>query len=255
MLATIRYILLTAFRDRFLAAILLALLAAVAGALFFGSSALTEQSALGLAFAGELVRLIAVVGLVTFICFHLRRLYETREVEAILARPISRSAFVLACFTAYAAIAVLLALLTVPMLMAALKARGAGLAEWEASLALEGLIVVGLALFSAMTLESATASVLAALGLYLLGRSAAAFRAIAENGTGSLDSDMANTAVRWVMEAIAAVVPRLDLFGQSRWLVYGPGGGWGLRELAVQAVIYLPLLLLAAIRDLQVKRF
>ncbi len=255
MAATLRYFLITALRDRFLGAILLAVVAAVGGAVFFGASALTERRALGLVFAGELVRLILVVGLITFICFHLRRMYETREIEAILARPISRTAFVFSCFAAYAAISLLLALLLVPLLIATLHAGGAGLALWDVSLMLEGLIVIGLGLFCAMSLESATASVLAALGLYLLGRSAAFFRAIAEAGTGALDQQSLNTGARWVMEGIAAVAPRLDLFGQSRWLVYGPGGGWGLGVLLVQVAIYVPLLLLATIRDLQVRRF
>lgn len=255
MLATLRYVLITALRDRFLGALFLALLAAVGGSVFFGSSAVTEQRALGLAFAGELVRFILVLGMMTFVSFHIRRMYETREVEAILARPISRVTFVLAYFFAYAVVALLLVVAALPLLMLALQASGLGLAEWEASLALEALIVVALGLFCAMALESATASVLAGLGLYILGRSAAFFRAIAESGSGAAGNDAVNAGARWVMEAVAAVMPRLDLFGQSRWLVYGPGGGWGMSELLVQTAIYVPLLLLATIRDLHVKRF
>jgi hypothetical protein len=255
MSATLRYVLITAVRDRFIGAIVLALLAAVGVAMFLGASALAEQQALGLAYAGQLARLILLVGLVTFICFHVRRMYETREIEAILARPISRTAFVLAYFAAYAVIALALALLVAPMLMAGLAAGGPGLAEWEASLMLECTIVVALSLFCAMALESASAAVLATLGLYLLGRSAAFFRAIAESGTGVTDQAGLNQAARWVMEAIAAVMPRIDLFGQSRWLISGPGGGWGLEDLLMQTAIYVPLLLLATIRDLHVKRF
>lgn len=255
MTATLRYILLTASRDRFILAILVALLAGVGAAVFFGSSALAEKRELGLAYAGEFIRLTLVLGLVTFISFHLRRLYETREVEAILARPISRTRFVLACFLGYAGIALLLAIVATPLLMLSLQAGGPGLAEWEASLGLEACIVVALTMFCAMTLESATATVLASLGFYGLGRSAAAFRAIAENGTGATDHQAVNHLARWVTEGMAAVMPRLDLFGQSSWLVHGSGGGWGIRELLVQTAIYVPLLLLATVRDLHVKRF
>lgn len=255
MLATLRYVLITAIRDRFVAAIVLALLAAVGGAALLGASAVAEGQALGLAYAGEAIRLILTLGLITFISFHVRRMHETREIEAILARPIARSSFVLAYFTAYATIASGLALLAAPLLVLSLGAGGAGLALWQASLLLECLMVTGLALFAAMTLESATGSVLAALGFYCLGRSAAVFRAIADAGTGAVDQESFNVVAHWVCQVVALLMPRLDLFGQSRWLVYGPGGGWGLGELAIQSLIYVPLLLAATIRDLQARNF
>lgn len=255
MQATLRYVLITAVRDRFVAAMLLALAAGTGVALLLGSSAVAEQRALGLAFGGELLRSALVFGLITFVSFHIRRLHESREIEAMLARPISRASFVLACFAAHETIALLLTLVAAPLLMAGLGASGAGLLQWDASLILECAIVVALALFCAMSLESATAAVMGCAGLYLLGRSAAFFRAIAEAGTGTLDQQGLNTGARWMMQAIAAVMPRLDLFGQSGWLVYGPDGAWGLKELAMQTAIFVPLLLLATIRDLQVKRF
>ncbi|PKU26515.1 hypothetical protein [Telmatospirillum siberiense] len=255
MLTTLRYVLITAIRDRLIAAFLVALVAGVGGATFLAASALAEKREFGLAFGGELTRMILVLGLITFISFHVRRMYETREIEAILARPISRTSFVLAYFGAYALIALLLSIVAPLLLMVAFSANGAGLMEWGVSLTLEGFIVVAIALFCAMSLESAGASVMAALGFYLLARSAAFLHAITVSHTASFDQALLNDVNRWVVEIIAAVMPRIDLFGQSRWLVYGPGGGWGLRELAVQTAIYLPLLLAATIRDLHVKRF
>ncbi len=255
MLTTVRYVLITAVRDRLIAALLLALVAGVGGAAFLAVSAMAEKREFGLAFGGELTRMILVLGLITFISFHIRRMYETREIEAILARPISRTTFVLAYFSAYALIALLLSVVAALLLMVVFAAEGPGLIQWGASLILESLIVVAIALFCAMTLESATASVLAALGFYALARSAAFFRAIAANHTATFDQPVLNDINRWIMEGIATLMPRIDLFGQSRWLVYGPGGGWGLRELVLQTAIYLPLLLAATIRDLHVKRF
>jgi hypothetical protein len=146
--------------------------------------------------------------------------------------------------------------LVAPVLLAlAFSADGLGLLQWGGSLILESILVVAIALFCAMALENATASVMTALGFYVLARSAAFFRSIAENQTGVFEQLLVNDINRLVMEGIAVVMPRLDLFGQSRWLVYGPGGGWGLRELVIQTTVYLPLLLAATIRDLSVKRF
>jgi hypothetical protein len=141
------------------------------------------------------------------------------------------------------------------MLGVAFVVSVSGLLAWGASLILEGLIVVAMTLFCAMALTSATGSVLTALGFYLLARMAASFRFIVENHTATFDSTAINTVVHWTIEAIALVLPRIDLYGQSRWLVYGPGGGWGPLTLLAQAAIYVPLLLAATIRDLHVKRF
>jgi hypothetical protein len=147
------------------------------------------------------------------------------------------------------------ALATAPLLMSALSAKGIGLVEWEASMVLESWIVAALALFCSMALESATAAVMVCLGFYLLGRTAQFFLAIAASGTGASENEGINVGSQGVMAVIATIMPRLDLFGQSRWLVYGPGGGWGVGILVLQAAIYIPLLLLATTRDLQVRRF
>ena len=255
MRATFRYVLLTAVRDRFPVAILTALLAATAICALMGASTLTEGHETGLANAGEFYRAILVLGLVTFVSFHVRTLHETREIEAILSRPISRSAFVLAYYCAFACLAAALALITAPMMMVVLSARGIGVAEWLASMVLESWIVAALALFCAMALQSATAAVIVGLGFYLLGRTAQFFLAIAISGTGATDSDSMNRGAQGIMIIIATIMPRLDLFGQSRWLVYGPGGGWGIDILLLQTAIYVPLLLAATARDLHVRRF
>lgn len=255
MLTTLRYVLITAIRDRLIAAFVVTLAGAVGVSTVLASSALSEKREFGLAFGGETTRLILVLGLIAFVCFHIRRMYETREIEAILARPISRATFVLAYFAAYAVVALLLSVVAPLLLMVAFAANGVGLLQWGLSLTLESFIVVAIALFCAVSLESAAASVMAALGFYLLARSAAFLQAITVNHTASFDQNWLNGVNDWVIAIIAAVMPRIDLFGQSRWLVYGPGGGWGLGTLALQTAIYLPLLLAATIRDLHVKRF
>lgn len=223
--------------------------------LLVAASSLVEGRETGLAFAGELCRTVLVLGLIIFICFHVRGLHETREIEAILTRPISRHAFVIAYYAAFAVLAAALALLAAPILVMTLRAQGSGLLLWDASIVLEAWIVSALALFCAMALRSATAAVLVAIGFYALGRTAQYFLAIAQMHTGALDLEAANRVSQWILLTVGTLMPRLDLFGQSRWLVYGPGGGWGLGILALQAMIYVPLLLLATIRDLRVKTF
>lgn len=254
--ATFRYVVLTAVRDRFPYAVIVALLAMTAVSLLIAVSTISEGQQMGLAYAGELFRTTLVFGLIIAVCFHVRRLHETREIEAILTRPISRAAFAVAYYAAFAAIAAVLAVITAPLLVVALHAHGLGLLDWEIGMILESWIVVALALFCAMALESATTAVLVSLGFYMLSRTAEFFLAIARSGYGHADSAGVGIWAEGVMDVVAAIVPRMDLFGQSSWLTYGPdNSSWGPALLVLQAAIYIPLLLAATIRDLRTRTF
>jgi len=255
LIATVRYVLLTAYRDRLALVILAAQLTVLAGSELVATAALSENIAVGLVTAGAMMRAVMVLGLITFVSFHARRMEETREIEVILTRPISRPAFVLAYFAAYSGLALLLALPAGLLLGAGYGSWTAGLAEWQASLMLESLVLVALSLFCALSLGSATASVMAASGLYLMCRLGAYFRAISEQHTGMLDHPAADKVARLAIEIVSALLPRLDLFGQGSWLVYGPGGGWGLGTLAAQTLVTVAVLLLATIRDVNARRF
>lgn len=247
MRAILRFVVLTALRDRLFAALAVLLAAAAALALFLGDAALVEKREAAVVFAGGAARLILVCGLLVFVAFHIQRLFETREIEALLARPIARETVVLALWSGYAVVAGVLAV-GVGAALAILAPSTVGAAAFTASLALEGLLVCGFTLFAALTLERAVVSVLAAAGLYVMGRLAGFFVAIAAGrGEGA-------GVMRWVMEGIAAVMPRLDLFGQTRWLIHGVSSADGWTVMLVQSAVYLPLLLVAAMIDLRRKR-
>ena len=57
------------------------------------------------------------------------------------------------------------------------------------------------------------------------------------------------------MELISVIMPRLDLFTQTRWLVYGIGGEVGLTSIAVQSMVYVSLLTAAAVFDIRRRKF
>lgn len=255
MRATFRYVLLTAIRDRFPIAIIVTFFGITALSVLLVGSTIAEGQQMGLAYCGELFRVALVLGLTTFVSYHVRSLHESREIDAILTRPISRGAFVVAYFAAFAALATVLAVITAPLLAVALGAHGLGLAQWLGSLILESWIIVAMALFAAMALRSATTAVVVSLGFYVLGRTASFFLAIAVSGTGASANEGIYAGTSAVMHVIASIMPRLDLFGQSRWLVSGLGGGWGIGILLLQTAIYVPLLVTATVRDLRVRRF
>jgi hypothetical protein len=51
------------------------------------------------------------------------------------------------------------------------------------------------------------------------------------------------------------LIPRLDLFCQTRWLIYGPDVGERFSLIPIQTAIFVPFLLAMAIFDLRRKQF
>ncbi|HLN25136.1 MAG TPA: hypothetical protein VK558_14270 [Patescibacteria group bacterium] len=256
MLATLKYVLLTSLRDRLYVALASMVVAALVVSRLLAESGLVEGRQLSLAYASMSVRGLLVLGIVIFISFHVRRMYETREIETILSRPISRSVFVLSYAAGFMLVAAGLVVPTGVLMAALLQADGVGAWLWSASLMLECVLVVALALFCSATLGSAVASALACLGLYALARLSTFFLDIATSDPGHLTNiPGVGVAVHLLVTLISVLLPRLDLFGQTRWLIYGPDSQWGIGMLAAQTAVYLPVILAATILDLRRKRF
>ena len=130
---------------------------------------------------------------------------------------------------------------------------GSGYVGWAFSLLLETFLVVALALFSAFTLRSAVASVLATMGFYVISRMMAFF--IVTSQSGMVSGDFKFTVLKYALSAISTVVPRLDLFSKTEWLIYGFNAAQDWMIFTMQVVIFVPLLLLASIADFRIRQF
>ncbi len=249
-LATVRLILITALRDRLYSSILGLEVVALASAVFLGGAMMFEQRASVLAFGAGLTRIAVVLGLTIFTAFHVERLYGTKEIEAILSRTISRHGFMIAYWAGLVvmAIAMVMPLIVFVVLFQVSKA---GLVWWAASLVMECALVLAFALFAALILERAIPTIFLSIGFYFLCRMLSFFLGIATHGPQNGLNRIANP----VFEAIAMLLPRLDLFSQSRWLVYGPSAQDVFFWMPLQTAIYVPLLLAVAAIDLRRKSF
>ena len=244
----VTYILATALRDRlFLAFLVMTALAAGIG-VFIGGAAVVEKRELSIAYVATATRLIMVVGLVLFVCFYLRRSFESREVELMLSRPLSRTAFVLAHVISFILLALVATAIATIVVGAVARPEAQALLRWSLSLWLECCIMVLTALFFSLALTSAVANVLACFGFYVLARMIGLLTGIAQSTTA--DSPVLHF-VGQAMEAIAIVIPRLDLFGQTSWLIYGVGGEVGLSVIVLQALVYAPLIVAASVFDMK----
>lgn len=250
MRAIVTFILLTALRDRLFPGLAVVLGLTVSLGLFMGGAALTEQAETALVLAAGGARLALALGVVVFIAFHVQRLFDSREIEALLARPLSRPAIALALACGYGVVALLPAVVTAGAL-ALFMPPWAGFVPWALTLALEAVLLALFALATGLVFERAVPTAMATLGFYVAARLMSFFTAIAAAETAGTSAG--HTIMGQVVEGVSVLMPRLDLFAQTAWLVDGAAAtGWG--AAIVQAVIYLPLLVIVAALDLGRKR-
>ena len=228
-----RTTLLEARRNR-LPWLLAALVAGAVGlAAFLGPLAVAEGRQLQAALLAAVLRPAAVLTVTTFVVTSMARELEEKRMEMILALAMPRAAYLLGKLAGFCALAVAPAALFGALLLAFSPAAGA--AAWTASLLLELWLMAAFALFCAISLRHVPPALAACAAFYLLARSIGAMRSL---GGG------------WTVDTVTALLPRLDLFTRTEWLLYQPPAGSALLALAVQAAASVLLLASAALFDL-----
>jgi ABC-type transport system involved in multi-copper enzyme maturation permease subunit len=254
MLSNIRYVLLTATRDRLFFGLLIGILVAAYISSALGSTAMLEPEQMTLGFTAASARIIIMVGIIVFIGFHMRNAFDSREIDVLLSRPISRTSLVLSYWLGFAAVATLLVLPTIALIYYVQVLNMTGYLLWSVSLWLESLLVVSIALFAALTIRSGVGTVLASLAIYTLSRMMGFFVSTTHSGM-LFKQEEANIFTTWLMKIISLVVPRLDFFAHSNWLIYGVKSYDDLTLFLLQALVFIPLLLAAAVIDFKRKQF
>ncbi len=172
-----------------------------------------------------------------------------KGLELTLSLPLSRSTQYLGRLAGFGALGILLAAaFSVPLL---LWAPPAAVALWGISLACECALVAAAALFFAMTLAQLVPAIAATAGLYLLARSIATIEAIASGPLA--EPSFAGEAARWIIGAVALVLPQLDSVTRTEWLLYAPPAGGAYAATLGGLALYALLLVAAGLFDFQRK--
>ena len=245
-LSIARATLLEALRSRMLWLVGALLLVAVAAAAFLQQVALVETARIQAAIIAALLRGCAGFLVAAFVVMSMVREFNDKVLELMLAQPWPRAVYLFGKFVGFSAAAFALAAI-VSLPLAFLSPPGQ-VAIWALSLACELVILAAMSLFCVITLAHVVPALAAVLGFYVLGRSMAAIQIIARPGDAS--SAWADRVANWIVEAIAAVLPRFDLMTQTAWLVDGPPGAGAIASVLAQAAIYTALLVTAAQFDL-----
>ncbi len=255
MITTIRYVLLTALRDWLFMGLLGSLLVAVFISYFMGSTVLVEKNEIASSFTAGSTRIILVVGMIVFVCFHVRRAFENKEIELMLSRPISREQFVVSYWLGFSVVATIIVAVITLFIMSFYGFNYKGLSFWATTMEFEILIVIAFSVFASIILKSSVSSVMLSFGFYIISRMIGFFSYVLEKhpATEILSFDFYSHKVIWLASYL---LPRLDLFCQSKWLIYGVNFSefnWFIP--VVQTAIYVPLLLTMAAIDFKRKQF
>jgi hypothetical protein len=250
--ALVGYVFSAAVRDRLMIVLLAALVLGASLSLFLGGSALIEKTQFSRVFAAGGLRMTGLACLVLFVISHIRRSFETRDVDYLLSRPVGRVSFILSHAAAFSLLAVLVALgVCVAVWSAAPTAPDRVLALWFVSLTAEYVMMADAALFFAMVLPGVASGTMASLGLYVLARLMGQLLGIAASDLSFPGSG----ALTILLNVISVVIPRLDLMAQSSWLVYGLDPTVGFGFVLLQAAVFSFLVVCAAAVDLVRRQF
>jgi ABC-type transport system involved in multi-copper enzyme maturation permease subunit len=241
-----RFTLLEASRTRLMWLFVGALALVFGAAYFVQQLAITESARMQTAFSAAASRLVAVFVLSLYILTSLVREFNDKGLELTLSFNLRRADYILGRFLGFMLIAVAMALLAgLPQLILAPPAAAL---QWSCSLALELIIVAAVSVFCILTFTQLMPAASFVAGFYLLARTMTAIRLISSASTVN-DDTLSHRMIGWVIDALALVLPALDRFTQSAWLVDVPAGWPAIGLCAGQAMLYTALLIAAAMFD------
>lgn len=223
--------------------------AAVAGctfALLAGEIALTETRGFRAGLLGAWLRTCAVLTVGVFVISSMVREFDDKGVELVLSMPVPRWAYCAGKLAGFASVPVVAAL--VCGLALAWCAPHLQIAIWAVSLCLELLVVTAASLLCVLTFRQVTWALAAVMGFYVLSRAMTALRLMAHESQAA-SADISARFVREFIDGLAFVLPDLDRFTESSWLIHGDGTVADIRFAAVQAAVCLAFLGAAALFD------
>lgn len=247
------YVLKASVRDRLIISLLVLLVISACLAVYVGETAVTEKTQNVIVLMASAMRLLSVLSLSLFVVFHIRRSFEVRDIEYLLSRPVTRASYIFSHSAAFSLLGLFFSGAIVATLYALFSniLNADGFILWGLSLAIELILIVNAAMFFAMVLPSAISGALVTLAAYVFARLSGQLLGTVEAG----DQDGVFHILGKVVEASSIIVPRLDLMGQSSWLLFGPEGVVGIGFVLIQGIAFLTLILCASIFDLMQKEF
>ena len=250
-LAIARYTILEAWRNRSIWLLSGMVILAVLASLFVRQQAITESDRVQAAFLASTTRLGSVFLLAITVLQGSVREFHDKVLELMLSLDLPRSAYLAGKFLGYALLAAsYAAIVSLPLLA---LSDPLSVLRWGVSHMFELWVVIAFALFCITAFSQLLAAAAFVLAFYLLARSITAIQLISQSTL--TEPGPASDFAALLADAIALVLPRLDAFSQTAWLVGGVAEPLSMTGAIAQTAIYVALLLCAAMFDLHRRNF
>lgn len=257
-LILIKYILTAAVRDKLLWGIAAMSILVVCLSIFSGSAAIVEQNQFILTYMAGGLRIIALLGLTLFTIFYVRRSFDSRDVEFLLTRPISKLSFVFSHIVALSVLTIVSGI-SISLIMSVVAYHydvHSSFYLWCFGITFELMIIVNVAFFFSMVLSSPVTAGMATFGFYILARLMGQLLSILHHTPNPLSAqDYIMNGLGHLFSVISIVFPRLDLLAQTSWLIYGGGEFSSWIFIVAQGVVFLSLVSVATWLDLRRRQF
>lgn len=253
MIATVaRYSLLEARYNRLVWLVAALLVGGFALVEFIGAILLAEQRAIQAGLLGSLLRIGAVLLLGLHVVTSLLREQQDRTIDLLLAMDAPRAHYALGKLFAFVAMAAALA--GVLALATLVHARPPDALRWGLSLFCELTLIAALATLLAFTFRQVVTALAALVAIYVAARAMGALQLMMIDPIGAR-SGPGQQIIEGFLNILAWLLPDLWRFTDAAWLARG-AGDWGEVGLVLgQTLVYLPLLVAAALFDLYRRAF
>ena len=236
-----------AVRGRFAWLVAGFLLAGFTLTLLVSELAVTESQGFRAGLLGAWLRSCAVLTISLAVVSSVVREFYDKGIELLVSLPVPRAAYFAGKLSGFAGISSGTALACT--LVLAWFAPPTQVAIWGASLFLELLVVASMSLLCVTTFAQVTQAMSVSLAFYLLSRAMAAIQLMAHESAGASETS-SQQIVRTIVDCLAFLVPDLDRFTESEWLIHGTGTLADLGFAAMQTAVYVALVGAAGTFDL-----
>lgn len=244
-----RVVILEALRGRVAWLMLAVVLVGLGLAEFMAQMAITESREVARGILGAWLRLGCVFVTALFVATSMMRDWNDKGMEMVLAQALPRAAYLAGRFLGYAAVALGCAAACVGVVVFFVPADTAII--WGLTLGAEVLVIAALTLLCMLTFNHMPLGIGAVAGFYLLSRAMNAIVLMA--GSLVAGGDGSRGIIATLLETVAFLLPDLDRFARSEWLMQDNAGVTDLGHALGQAAVYLVLLAGAALFDLERK--
>jgi len=216
-------------------------------AMFVGQITIIESRAYQSSILAAFLRLGGIYIVSLFVITSMVHEFHDYSIYLWLSLPLQRRTYFLGKFGGFALVAFVTAILFGSALLVYVPYQQVGL--WTLSLFGELLIMIAVSLLCVFTFHQTVKAFSVVLGFYILARSISAIQLMAMGPLFDSQS-WVNQFINFLVNLLAMLLPNLERFTQSEWLVYHSGHLDNLFEIAIQTIIYVMLLMAMSLFDL-----